>query len=132
MYAPLYEHAQLNSLTHETLHETFGIANMRAFEHLALLTKTGHLVTADGQEAYLPHLERLAIPITFIHGEQNACHGKQNACTSRRKTHEHEENDSHHQPTARRDCRTASMPPHIGRARFSAAARSVSGSEPAS
>jgi len=73
MYAPLYEHAQLNSLTHETLHETFGIANMRAFEHLALLTKTGHLVNADGQEAYLPHLERLAIPITFIHGEQNAC-----------------------------------------------------------
>jgi cholesterol oxidase len=48
MYAPLYEHAQLNTLTHETLHETFGIANMRAFEHLALMTKTGHLVTATG------------------------------------------------------------------------------------
>ena len=73
MYAPLYEHAQLNTLTHETLHETFGIANMRAFEHLALMTKTGHLVTATGDEAYLPHLNRLAIPITFIHGERNAC-----------------------------------------------------------
>ena len=73
MYAPLYEHAQLNMLTHETLHETFGIANMRAFEHLALMTKTGHLVTATGDEAYLPHLDRLAIPITFIHGERNAC-----------------------------------------------------------
>ena len=73
MYAPLYEHAQLNTLTHETLHETFGIANMRAFEHLALMTKTGHLVTATGDEAYLPHLDRLAIPLTFIHGERNAC-----------------------------------------------------------
>lgn len=73
MYAPLYEHAQLNALTHETLHETFGIANMRTFEHLALLTQTGHLVNADGENVYLPHLERLAIPITFIHGEQNAC-----------------------------------------------------------
>ena len=73
MYAPLYEHAQLNTLTHETLHETFGIANMRAFEHLALMTKTGHLVTATGDEAYLPHLNRLAIPITFIHGERNEC-----------------------------------------------------------
>jgi cholesterol oxidase len=73
MYAPLYEHAQLNTLTHETLHETFGIANMRAFEHLALMTKKGHLVTATGDEAYLPHLDRLAIPMTFIHGERNAC-----------------------------------------------------------
>ena len=73
MYAPLYEHAQLNTLTHETLHETFGIANMRAFEHLALMTKTGHLVTATGDEAYLPHLDRLAIPLTFIHGERNEC-----------------------------------------------------------
>jgi cholesterol oxidase len=73
MYAPLYEHAQLNALTHETLHETFGIANMRAFEHLALMTKKGHLVTATGEDAYLPHLDRLAIPITFIHGERNAC-----------------------------------------------------------
>ncbi|WP_447985119.1 GMC family oxidoreductase N-terminal domain-containing protein [Nitrospira sp. Nam74] len=73
MYAPLYEHAQLNTLTHETLHETFGVANMRAFEHLALMTKTGHLVTATGDEAYLSHLDRLAIPITFIHGERNEC-----------------------------------------------------------
>lgn len=73
MYAPLYEHAQLNTLTHETLHETFGIANMRAFEHLALMTKKGHVVTATGEDAYLPHLDRLAIPITFIHGARNEC-----------------------------------------------------------
>ncbi|WP_447980762.1 GMC oxidoreductase [Candidatus Nitrospira bockiana] len=73
MYAPLYRHGQLNALTHDTLHELFGIANMRAFEHLALMTARGHIVAADGREAYLPHLERLAIPLAFIHGERNEC-----------------------------------------------------------
>ena len=28
---------------------------------------------ATGEEAYLPHLDRLAIPITFSHGERNEC-----------------------------------------------------------
>jgi cholesterol oxidase len=73
MYAPLYEHDQLNRQTHATLHETFGIANTAAFEHLALLVREGHLVDARGNEAYMPHLERLAIPIHFIHGSENTC-----------------------------------------------------------
>jgi cholesterol oxidase len=73
MYAPLYEHDQLNRQTHDTLHETFGIANTAAFEHLALLVREGHLVDAGGNDAYMPHLDRLAIPIHFIHGAENAC-----------------------------------------------------------
>ncbi|HEY2018864.1 MAG TPA: alpha/beta fold hydrolase, partial [Bryobacteraceae bacterium] len=73
MYAPLYDHAQLNDLTHSTLYETFGVANMRAFQHLALLTNKGHLLNFAGEDVYLPHLERLAIPITFIHGADNEC-----------------------------------------------------------
>ena len=73
MYAPLYDHAQLNDLTHETLYETFGVANIKAFEHLALLTNKGYLVTFAGENVYLPHLERLAIPITFLHGADNEC-----------------------------------------------------------
>jgi cholesterol oxidase len=73
MYAPLYQHEQLNQLTHDTLHELFGIANMRAFEHLALLARKGHLVTFEGADDYLPHLDRLAIPIKFISGAQNQC-----------------------------------------------------------
>ena len=31
MYAPLYQHEQLNQLTHDTLHELFGVANIRSF-----------------------------------------------------------------------------------------------------
>jgi cholesterol oxidase len=73
MYAPLYEHANLNEATHDNLHEMFGVANMKAFIHLARLTNTGHLVDFDGNEVYLPHLDRLAIPISFIHGARNEC-----------------------------------------------------------
>jgi len=73
MYAPLYEHANLNEATHDNLHEMFGVANMRSFIHLARLTNAGHLVDFNGNDAYLPHLERLAIPIAFIHGAQNEC-----------------------------------------------------------
>ncbi|HUI57703.1 MAG TPA: alpha/beta fold hydrolase [Bryobacteraceae bacterium] len=73
MYAPLYQHEQLNQLTHDTLHELFGVANIRSFEHLALLARKGHIVALDGSEAYLPHLDRLAIPISFIHGGSNRC-----------------------------------------------------------
>jgi cholesterol oxidase len=73
MYAPLYEHAQLNKATHEAMHEMFGVANMKAFEHLATLVQAEHLVDAKGNEAYMPHLDRLNLPITFIHGAENAC-----------------------------------------------------------
>ena len=73
MYAPLYEHANLNEPTHDALHEMFGVANMKAFMHLARLANTGHLVDSEGNNVYLPHLDRLAIPITFIHGAQNEC-----------------------------------------------------------
>jgi len=73
MYAPLYRHEQLNEATHEALHEMFGVANMRAFEGLGLMTRKGHIVAADGAEVYVPHLSRMAVPILFIHGEQNEC-----------------------------------------------------------
>lgn len=73
MYAPLYQHGQLNEATHEALHEMFGIANIRAFEGLGLMTRRGHIVAADGAEVYVPRMDRMAIPILFIHGQQNEC-----------------------------------------------------------
>jgi len=73
MYAPLYEHGQLNEATHRAMHEMFGIANMRSFEHIGRLVNTGHLVGFNGEEIYLPHLDRLNLPICFIHGAENAC-----------------------------------------------------------
>jgi len=73
MYGHLYEHAQLNEATHATLHETFGVAGVRALEHLARCARRGHVVDRAGGNAYLPHPERMRLPITFIHGADNRC-----------------------------------------------------------
>jgi cholesterol oxidase len=73
MYASLYEHSQLNQGTHDALHELFGAANISAFEHIAVMGRKGQVVSATGADDYLPHLERLNVPICFIHGSKNAC-----------------------------------------------------------
>jgi cholesterol oxidase len=74
MYSLLYEHDRLNRATHEALHEMFGIANIDALEHLAVMVRAGGLRSATGEDSYLPHAERLALPITFIHGAENGCY----------------------------------------------------------
>jgi cholesterol oxidase len=73
IYGQLYELEQLNSATYNAMHEMFGIVSMRSLEHIALMIRRGHLVNILGEEDYIPHLERLAIPISFIHGEKNNC-----------------------------------------------------------
>jgi cholesterol oxidase len=73
IYSQAFEHAGLNAATHDTLHELFGAANVSSLEHLARMIRNGHIVAAHGEEAYLSHLDRLAIPITFIHGGRNRC-----------------------------------------------------------
>ena len=73
IYSLLYQHQQLNTATHDALHEMFGIANMASLDHLAEMVQAGHVVTATGEDAYLPHLDRMAIPVTFLHGADNDC-----------------------------------------------------------
>lgn len=73
LYAPLYEHDQLNDATHNAMHEMFGAANVRAFEHLGKLVKARKLVNFAGDDVYLPNLKNLDLPVTFIHGAENAC-----------------------------------------------------------
>lgn len=74
MYSLLYEHDQLNRLTHDNLHELFGICSMDIFKHLALCAREGHIVNSEGKEVYMPHWDKLNIPITFIHGAENGCY----------------------------------------------------------
>jgi len=74
LYSLLYEHAQLNEATHEALHEMFGVANIRSLEHLSLMVREKHLVSAKGEEIYMGHLDRLKLPICFIHGAENQCY----------------------------------------------------------
>jgi cholesterol oxidase len=66
-----FRHAQLNTATHDAMHEWFGTTSIPALAHLSLILRTGHVVDKDGRDAYLPHLGRLALPISFIHGTQN-------------------------------------------------------------
>jgi cholesterol oxidase len=73
LYGNLYEHSQLNEETHNALHELFGVVNLTAMSQLSRISLAGHLVNASGEEAYLPHLGRLAIPIAFVHGANNIC-----------------------------------------------------------
>lgn len=73
MYAPLYRHEQLNQATHDALHEMFGVANIESFEHLGLMLRKGHLVGASGDDRYMPHVDRMGIPISFVHGALNKC-----------------------------------------------------------
>ncbi|WP_139488078.1 GMC family oxidoreductase N-terminal domain-containing protein [Brevibacillus dissolubilis] len=71
MYGVVYNHEQLNELTHQTVHEYFGATNMRIFEHLGRIGREEKLVSIDGDDIYMPHLDRLAIPISYIHGGEN-------------------------------------------------------------
>ena len=72
-FGPLYEHDQLSSSTHDTLHEMFGVVNITAFRQMGRIARKGHLVSVKGENSYLPHLDRLAFPIAFVHGEENDC-----------------------------------------------------------
>lgn len=72
VYGGLFEHEQINEATHSILHEIFGIASIDVFAHMEKMARAGHLVDAQNRESYTHHLDRLAIPLTFIHGEKNS------------------------------------------------------------
>lgn len=75
LYSQLYEHEQLDPATHAALGEMFGVANMRTLRHLAVMSRAGRIVDAEGEDVYLPHMAdgRLGFPIRFLHGRRNAC-----------------------------------------------------------
>jgi len=73
LYSLLYRHEQLNAMTHQYMHELFGEATLTAFKGLTLMVNQGRVVDANGDNVYLPHLDRMAIPIRFIHGARNQC-----------------------------------------------------------
>jgi cholesterol oxidase len=70
-YGLTHAHGQLNEATHEMLDEAFGFANVTGLKHLARMNRKGRAISADGADAYLPHVERLTMPILFIQGSRN-------------------------------------------------------------
>ena len=71
IYGDVFKHANLNEATHQAIHEMFGIANMTTFNHLSLMVRKEQIVDKDGGDTYLPHMDRLAIPVTFVTGAEN-------------------------------------------------------------
>jgi cholesterol oxidase len=70
-YGEVYDHDQLNDATHEALHEVFGVANMTTFRQITAILRAGHVVSADGEDTYLPATDNMKVPISFLHGERN-------------------------------------------------------------
>jgi cholesterol oxidase len=75
LYSRLYEHDQLSPETHDTLHELFGVCSLAATQQVCSMVLAGHLVDFDGEDVYMEHVDRLAFPIRFVHGAENACFG---------------------------------------------------------
>jgi cholesterol oxidase len=71
LFGESFRHSKLNTATHDAMHEWFGTTSVPALAHLALILRTGHVVDRDGVNAYMPHLKRLRLPISFIHGRAN-------------------------------------------------------------
>ena len=71
IYGVAVHHAAVNGETHVNLHELFGAANLEMMEQLAHMAGAERLISVDGADLYLPHLERLQLPITFLHGAHN-------------------------------------------------------------
>lgn len=66
-----FRHAQLNTATHEAIRDMFGVTSLRALRHLARMLREQRAVDGQGDDLYLPHLDRLGIPILFLHGALN-------------------------------------------------------------
>jgi cholesterol oxidase len=71
MFAPLCNHDQLNNDTHTAIIEMFKNANMQTYKQLTQMVRANKLTDADGNDVYMPHFDKLKMPITFIHGEKN-------------------------------------------------------------
>lgn len=70
-YGLTHTHTQLNELTHEMLDEAFGFANITGLRQLALMNRKRRAVSRTGEDTYLPHVDRLSMPILFIQGAMN-------------------------------------------------------------
>ena len=85
IYGLLWEHENLTPLTHDTLHEFFGYVTAKVSKQLALTMREKKLVSASGEDIYLPDVDkknrlessayrerinRLNMPISFIVGKR--------------------------------------------------------------
>ena len=70
-YGPSYRHAQLAPATHDAIPTMFGVTSVGAFEHISAIMRKGYAVDARGDDVYLPHVDRLALPMLLLAGAEN-------------------------------------------------------------
>jgi cholesterol oxidase len=71
IYGCTHRHAELNEATHEALPAMFGWGNIDAFNHFALMVRKRRAVNHLGEDVYLQHPERMALPTLFLQGGRN-------------------------------------------------------------
>jgi cholesterol oxidase len=70
-YGLTHTHTQLNEATHEMLDEAFGYGNLAGLKHLSRMHRAERAVSHTGEDSYLPHVDRLSMPILFLQGSLN-------------------------------------------------------------
>jgi hypothetical protein len=84
---PLYKHANLDRATHRELPLHFGHVNVRTFAQAAKCVDAERLVDEDGRPVYVNEAnvrEYAALPVVFMHGEQNELFHPESALRSAR------------------------------------------------
>jgi cholesterol oxidase len=71
VYGLTHVHDQLDDATHLEIARLFGVGNLTGLRHLNLILQRGVAVDAWGLDRYLPHVERLDLPIHFLAGTRN-------------------------------------------------------------
>jgi cholesterol oxidase len=72
VYGLTHRHAQLNDATHQRLIDEFGISQLHAFSHIAVMMRKHRALSYREEDIYLPQVSRLErIPIHFLIGEHN-------------------------------------------------------------
>jgi cholesterol oxidase len=72
IYGCTHRHDQLNDATHRALNHMFGVGNLAALRHLALMMRHGAAVTHDSRNDYLDHPERFAgTKLLLLQGQHN-------------------------------------------------------------
>jgi pimeloyl-ACP methyl ester carboxylesterase len=71
LYGDVYDHDQLNDATHWAMHEWFGRASITALSHIGRMLLSNRVEDKHGNDVYLPHAERMKLPLTWLHGEHN-------------------------------------------------------------
>jgi cholesterol oxidase len=72
LYGELVSHANLTQATHDQMGKVLGTASMGPFGQLARGTLRGRILRADGADTYVGGVAGVRIPVTFIHGADNA------------------------------------------------------------